>query len=184
MKAKGFVEGIASAFYNEKFSYYSMTEAPKPWMHPYNAFQISFGQTLLGLMGIVHPQVTDKIDKKASIIAVELNVDELSKIAKMLPQYREPSKFPSVTADLSYLIASEVPYSAFQSMVETLALPFLESYELVGIYQDPAWKKQKSVTIRFVFCSQERTLESEEVQALVNRLIEAGEKMGAQVKDN
>ncbi|MFR2464490.1 MAG: hypothetical protein ACLTA1_01685 [Clostridia bacterium] len=118
-------------------------------------------QTLLGLMGIVHPQVTDKIDKKASIIAVELNVDELSKIAKMLPQYREPSKFPSVTADLSYLIASEVPYSAFQSMVETLALPFLESYELVGIYQDPAWKKQKSVTIRFVFCSQERTQRGE-----------------------
>ena len=111
-------------------------------------------------------------------------MDELSKIAKMLPQYREPSKFPSVTADLSYLIASEVPYSAFQSMVETLALPVLARYEWVGIYQDPAWKKQKRVTIRVVFCSQERTLESEEVQALVNRLIEAGERMGAQVKDN
>lgn len=135
-------------------------------------------------MGIVHPQVTEKIDKKASIVAVELNVDVLSKIAKAMPQYGEPSKFPSVTADLSYLIASEVPYSAFQSMVETLELPYLESYELVGIYQDPAWKRQKSVTIRFVFCSQERTLESEEVQTLVNRLIEAGEKMGAQVKDN
>ena len=111
-------------------------------------------------------------------------IGKQGKIAKAMPQYGEPSKFPSVTADLSYLIASEVPYSAFQSMVETLELPYLESYELVGIYQDPAWKRQKSVTIRFVFCSQERTLESEEVQTLVNRLIEAGEKMGAQVKDN
>ena len=136
----------------------------------------------MGVLGVVHPKVMDKIDKKSSAVAVELDMGLLSQLKITLPAFREPSRFPSITSDLSFIVPADMPYQSFRTMIQDLHLDLLESVQLVDIYQDASWENKKSVTIRFTFTSMERTLEAQEVAACVDQLIEAGRAIGAEVK--
>ncbi len=180
--AKSFLETVAKTVQNQPFAYETMEGDAPAWMHPYNAFSVSRGGQRIGVLGVVHPQVVGRIDKKGAVIGVELDMDLLSRYETMYPVYKEPSRFPGITSDISFIVPADMPFSRFKDMIEALHLQYLESYQLVDIYQDEAWENEKSVTLRFVFCSMERTLESEEVAALTQRLIEAGEAIGAVVR--
>ena len=77
---------------------------------------------------------------------------------------------------------AETTYDTFDQMVDGLGLENLEKVELVDIYQDASWTDKKSVTLRFTFTSMERTLEAAEVAEAMDKLIEAGKAIGAEVK--
>ena len=133
-------------------------------------------------MGVVHPKVMDKIDKKGAAVAVELDMGLLSQFKITLPAFHEPSRFPSISSDLSFIVPSDMRYQRFADMIRETRPEHLESVQLIDVYQDPAWKDRKSVTIRFTFTSMERTLEAQEVASAMEQLVKAGEKIGAEVK--
>ena len=106
----------------------------------------------------------------------------LSQAEIVLPTFKEPSRFPSISNDLSFIVPAETTYDTFDQMVDGLGLEHLEKVELVDIYQDASWTDKKSVTLRFTFTSMERTLEAAEVAEAMDKLIEAGKAIGAEVK--
>ena len=179
---KVFLESIAQIIHNHPFTYEAVTE-PTSWMHPYNSYQVIRDGETMGVMGVVHPKVMEKIDKKSAAVAIELDMGLLSQEAIVLPAFREPSRFPSITGDLSFIVPTDTSYRTFTDMVAGLHLNNLENMQLVDIYQDPAWEGKKSVTIRFTFTSMERTLEAAEVNEAMEKLIEAGRGIGAEVKN-
>ncbi len=179
--AKILLETIAQTMHNRSFTYEAVTE-PASWMHPYNSYSVLRDGEKMGVMGVVHPKVMDKIDKKGAAVAVELDMGLLSQLKITLPAFREPSRFPSITGDLSYIVPTDTRYQTFINMIDELNLEHLESVQLIDIYQDPSWTDKMSVTIRFTFTSMERTLEAQEVSACMDQLVAAGQKIGAEVK--
>ncbi|MCR5004920.1 MAG: phenylalanine--tRNA ligase subunit beta [Clostridiales bacterium] len=180
-RAKILLESIGQIIHNKSVAYQAVTE-PLSWMHPYNSYQILRDGEPVGVMGVVHPKVMDKIDKKGAAVAIELDMGTLSQADIVLPTFKEPSRFPSISNDLSFIVPAETTYNTFNQMVDTLDLQNLEKVELVDIYQDPTWTDKKSVTLRFTFTSMERTLEAAEVAEAMDKLIEAGKAIGAEVK--
>ena len=179
-KAKAICESIAAEVKGVKFTYRPADEAEvKEWAHPYNSFVVSLNDDPIGLIAVVHPTVAAKIEKKAAAVAVELNMDKIYPLAKILPQFREPSRFPSITSDVTFIVNAEVPYSEFERVIGNIPNEHLASMDLVGIYVDQALTGKKSVTVRFTFTSNERTLEMNEVLDYVATYREAMKEIGA-----
>ena len=155
----------------------------KEWAHPYNSFVVSLAGVPVGLIAVVHPTVASKIEKKAAAVAVELNMDQIYPLVKVLPQFREPSRFPSITSDVTFIVDAETADSEFERVIGSIQNEHLASTDLVGIYVDQALTGKKSVTIRFTFTSNDRTLEMNEVLAYVAAYREAMKEIGAVVID-
>ena len=130
-----------------------------------------------------------KIDKKAVIVCAELDMDLFAAAPAQPMQYEEPSRYPGVEVDLTLLVPQDVPFAALLEAVRggvgggavkalelELVTPAplegeLRAVKLVDTYAEPG-QRQESVTVRLEFCSDERTLAGDEVQAEVNAALE------------
>ena len=96
-------------------------EATHSYQHPKNLNEIYCDGVKLGCIGIVNSVVSKKIDKKASIVFAEIDVEEFAKITNASISYEEPSRFPGIDIDLSFLSNS------FISLLVLYCCPFIIS---------------------------------------------------------
>ncbi len=170
-KAKEITESIGRLLRGVSFEYRRIEDKDaREWQHPYNAFAVSVGGKDIGTIAVVHPTVMQQIEKKAAAVALEINLDAIYPMKGEELKFDEPSRFPSSTNDITFIVGSEVPYSAFVKVIEDNPSPLMTDYSLIGIYKDAALTMKKSVTIRFTFSSKERTLEASEVQEAADEL--------------
>lgn len=168
MKAKEMCQCIARLIKGVSFSYRNAADyEKKEWQHPYNAFIVEHEEKTMGTIAVVHPSVMNRMDKKACAVALELNMDAIYPMLRELPHYSQPSRFPEITSDVSYIVDDSVRYADFERIIADNPSPFLRKYELIGIYYDEKDTGKKSVTIRYTFGSLERTLTSSEVSDAV-----------------
>ena len=180
-RARRIVETLGEVLRNTAFSY-QRKDADKPWQHPYNTFEVSWQGQSLGEIAVVHPSVSGRIDKKGTAVAIELDMGSLCAVKTAALSFEEPSRYPEIVNDISFQVTEETAYEEFARRIDEMNCPVLTGYSLVAIYRDPEKKGTKSVTIRFVFCSRERTLSGEEVQACTEAIIEKMKEIGAEVK--
>ncbi|MBQ2201675.1 MAG: phenylalanine--tRNA ligase subunit beta, partial [Clostridia bacterium] len=64
------------------------------WEHPANTAAILLDGKTIGTMSTVHPEIAAEIDKKASLVTLELDMDALAEIKEADLKYREASRFP------------------------------------------------------------------------------------------
>ena len=146
---------------------FSKLEAAYGYQHPKNLNAIVCDGINLGEIGIVHPAVSKKIDKKASIVYAELDVAKISEIENAGIHYEEASKYPSMEVDLTFVSDS---YAPIKAVIESVESPILKKTKVVDIYSG---EDGKAITIRLVFSSMDRTLTREEVQAVADEIISA-----------
>ena len=120
----------------------------------------------LGNMGIVHPTVSKKIDKKASIVFMEIDVDLLSEIKNESIMYVEPSRFPEMEIDLSFITDKFEPIG---EAIKNQNCELIKKVSVTDTYEDEAGK---SITVRMLFSHNERTLTREEVMEVANKIID------------
>jgi len=151
-------------------------EATHSYQHPKNLNTIYCGGRLIGEMGIVNAQVSKKIDKKANIVFAEIDVEEFAKIANKSIAYSEPSRFPGIEIDLSFMSEKFFPIS---EAIKNANSPLIKSVGVVDTYTDD---NGKSITVRILFSHPEKTLTKEEVSETVNAIITELEKSGIMLK--
>ncbi len=137
--------------------------------HPTNFNKIFIDNREIGRISIVHPVVGKSIDKKANIVFAEIDVDEFAQATDMGITYSEPSKFPPIDYDLSLVIPSGVLFDSLKESWKGLGEDILKNVKIVDTYDAG---EIHSITIRFEFSSNERTLSSAEVQEIMDKVIE------------
>ncbi len=120
----------------------------------------------LGIMGIVHPTVSGKIDKKASIVFMEIDVKEFAKLKNESIAYCEPSRFPEMEIDLSFVSDSFAPIG---EAIKNQNCDLIKKVTVTDTYEDEAGK---SITVRMLFVHNERTLTRDEVMEVANKIID------------
>lgn len=151
-------------------------EAESNYKHPRNLNRIIVDGKEIGEIGIVHPVVSKKIDKKASIVFAELDVNLLAEIENASIQYEEPSKFPTMDMDLSFISDKFAPIAR---AIENAKCPLIKKVEVTDVYEDD---NSKSITTRITFAHPERTLTREEVQAVSDSIIDDLKSKGISLK--
>ena len=151
-------------------------DATLSYEHPRNLNEISCDGVVLGKIGVVHPTVSKKIDKKASIVFAEIDVPLFTEIADAGIHYEEPSKFPNMEIDLSFVSETFAPIG---KAIENANCPLIKKVEVTDTYRD---ENGKSITTRITFSNPEKTLTTEEVMEVANGIIDALSKDGIALK--
>ena len=136
--------------------------------HPVNLNSIVLDGKEIGTIGIVHPNVGRKIDKKACIVFAELDVQAFAESETAPIIYEEPSKFPPIDYDISVVIPKGVLFSDMAKCWANEGKGILKSAKIVDSYDTDMFHSE---TVRFEFSSNERTLSSVEVQEIMDAVI-------------
>lgn len=155
---------------------WTKVEATHSWQHPKNVAAIACDGVVLGHIGVAHPVVGKAIDKKAAIVFAEIDVDVLAGVAADRIAYREPSRFPGMEQDLTFMAET---YAPIAEAIKAANSPLVQKVAVVGTYTDEAGK---SITVRIFFSHAERTLTREEVQAVVDGVVADLEQKGIVLK--
>ena len=153
-------------------------QAEYPYQHPVNLNRVFCDGVEIGEIGIVYPTVQKKIDKKASIVYAEIDVDAFANIENASIQYIEPSRFPEMEIDLSFISKTFAPISIAIAEAKS---PLVKNVYVTDIYEDEN-DGSKSITTRIVFAHPERTLTKEEVTEVTDKIIATLKKKGIELK--
>ena len=155
---------------------FAPSEASHSYEHPKNLNTILCNGKELGKIGIVHPTVSKKIDKKAAIVFAEIDVRNFSEIKNASIQYQEPSKYPEMEIDVSFVSEKFAPIG---DAIKDANCDLIKSVSVVDTYTD---ENGKSITVRMIFSNPERTLTKEEVMEIVDSIIANLESKGIMMK--
>jgi len=153
------------------------------YVHPVNSAGIKLDNQEVGYLSVLHPKVRDNIDKKLNVAFAEIDISDMEKVDELPLEYKEVSKYPGVTVDLSLLADKSTRYESLSQYIDMYPCQYLKKYYLVDIFEDEKLLPgKKSVTIRFEFVSMERTLESNEVQKMVDGLLAVLNSKGIELR--
>ena len=155
---------------------FEKTEKTHSYQHPKNLNKIFCGGREIGEIGIVNSVVSKKIDKKACIVYAELDMEEISKIKNASIKYEEPSKFPGIDIDLSFVCDK---FSDIKDAIDRANCSLVKGVSVVDTYTDDSGK---SITVRTLFSHPEKTLTKDEVMETVNGIIADLESKGIILK--
>lgn len=160
---------------HKDLSFHAMT-ATHSYEHPKNLNAIVLDGVELGEIGVAHPVVGKNIDKKAAIVFAEIDTEALASIAPAPIVYREPSRFPGMEQDLTFVVNRCQP---ILDAVKAENSPLVQKVTVLGTYSDITGK---TITIRLSFSHPERTLTRDEVQAVVDGVVARLKGQGIELK--
>jgi phenylalanyl-tRNA synthetase beta chain len=146
------------------------------YMHPGVCARVTLADgTLLGEVGELHPGTRDAFDIEVPVFGFELALDRLPPLSPA--QMAEITKYPAVTRDVSFFVASEVPAARVRELIAAADQPLVEEVRVLEDYRDPdkVPAGQKGMLWSLTYRSAERTLTDAEVdaahEAIVDRLL-------------
>lgn len=179
---KGIVENIISTLGIGSVSFIRETE--NPVFHPGKTASLNIKKDKVGVLGEVHPDVTDNYGVDARCYIAELNLDLLYSYANTEKKYKELPKFPAVTRDMALLLDESILVQEIEEIVAKQGGSMLESVKLFDIYrgkQIPEGKK--SVAYNITYRVPGKTLTDEEVNKVHDKIVRTLEnKLGAQLR--
>ena len=148
--------------------------------HPVNTFDVLVEGVRVGYLSVPHPTVCENIDKKCAVAFFELRTEAFASVLAAVTKYAVPSKFPAIeidvtfTADVGAIVFPELVAKAKSAAGDLLADMWLKDvYTQDGI---------SAVTLRFAFCSAERTLTKQELAPATEAIAESFAEFGMKVK--
>lgn len=155
-------------------------EATHDYEHPVNLNAVMIDGKEIGRMGLVHPTVSKNIDKKASIVFAEINVVDFTGCENGAIEYVEPSKFPSITYDISVEVPDGMFFEKLAECWKNETKGLLKDTRIVDTYDTDT---VHSITIRFEFSSSECTLLLSAVQEIMDKVIANLKNLGITLRN-
>ena len=141
-----------------------------PALHPGQSAQIMTKTETVGWMGMLHPQLEEKLGLEQPVYLFELDMTWL--MQRVLPKYQAISRFPAIRRDLALLVNKDVLASALEQAVQKVAVPQLIGWNLFDVYTGKGIaEEQKSVALSLILQDFSRTLEDAEVNRIVETVI-------------
>jgi len=136
--------------------------------HIYQTAQVLQNGVVLGELFRLHPEVEEKYGLPSTFLC-ELDFSKLSyglKIAK------KRSKYQASFRDLSLLMPKDMPYEKVKNLIQTSEIPNLIRFYPVDRYIDKELGDAMSLSLRFVLQSNEKTLEEDDITAVMDKILE------------
>jgi len=138
----------------------------------------------IGELGEYRTQVRKNLKLPPFVAGFELDLRQLLKLLSSDSPYVALPRYPKVEQDISLRLAEDLSYGKlFDFLQQNVVTPAKSAFWFapLDIYQDEKDKTHKHVTLRFSIASYERTLTSEEVNGLLDKVAAlAKSKLGAE----
>jgi len=148
----------------------------QPSEHPDLALatEVLSGNRSIGFAGQLSAARTSTIDAPDAIFVAELHVDLVLSALGLPKTFHDIDRFPAVTRDIAMFVPEELSHAKILRVIENPQEPLLERVHLFderrkGVGFPPG---QKSLAYRLTYRERSRTLTSEEVTAVHDRIKE------------
>ena len=113
-------------------------------------------------IGVIDHLYTKQISE-TDVIGFEFNLMKFKSIQKK-KKIILPSIFPFAERDLNLLIPKDLPFKDISYAIKSINTPYLKRFEVIDLFEDEnLGSKNKSITIRFVLQSKDKSLTDEEI---------------------
>jgi phenylalanyl-tRNA synthetase beta chain len=166
--AKSLVEEILSMSSGHIQAEFIATQ--KTIFHPGQCASIVVEGNEIGVVGAIHPQFEKPLGLNGRTYAFEINVADIE--ARNLPLAQAISKFPAIRRDLALTVLESVETGKLLKSIENIGISELVGINLFDVYTgDGIDKGEKSLALSIWLQSVDKTLEDQEIQDTVDRVI-------------
>ncbi|PJE77202.1 phenylalanine--tRNA ligase subunit beta [Candidatus Uhrbacteria bacterium CG10_big_fil_rev_8_21_14_0_10_48_16] len=146
------------------------SEQPESWQHPVRQARVLVDGVVVGTIAEVDPQKAEALGLDHRVSVFELNLNAFADLPEPLVQYEPVMVHPASERDLAFVVDERVAYGAIEEKVQGHS-PFLKQIELFDVYRGKGVEEgKKSLAVHFIFRSADRTLESKEVDAEIQKI--------------
>lgn len=139
--------------------------------HPYQSALLYMDNKLLCIFGKLHPNFTKSL-KLNDVYYAEMILDVLKDAKASKVKAPVLNKYPSVSRDISLLLKEDVKASDLISAIKKAGGHLVKSCDVFDVYQGEHIEKgYKSVSLNIVYEDKEKTLKSEDVNTLHEKLL-------------
>ena len=157
--------------------------ANKVFLHPGRQANIIYKDCVIGYLGEVHPQVCDNYDIKTKVYVAVLDMPNVEPFATFDRKYEGIAKYPAVTRDISMVVPKEILVGQIEAIIKQRGGKILEGYQLFDVYEGSQIKEGfKSVAYSITFRDKERTLEDNDVNASMKKILNGLESLGIELR--
>lgn len=177
--AKGAVESLLDALRLTKVRFKVAEPEQYPWLQPGRAAEVLSQGEVIGWVGNIHPANLQKVGVDVPVVAFELSVEHLLRLAKKELPYVDVPTLPGVTHDLAIVVDEDVTYEQLVQRITSAGGKLLADVRLFDVYRDRVrvGEGKKSIAFSLTYRAADRTLTSEEVEKahekLVNKVLRA-----------
>lgn len=158
-------------------------EAGREYLHPGRQANVIYGNTVIGYIGEVHPEVSDNYDLGERTYVAVLDLAVVAEMASFDRKYKGIAKFPAVSRDLSMVMKKDVLVGSVEKIIEKRGGKILESYNLFDLYEGEQIKEGfKSVAYTLSFRAIDRTLEDKDIQPVMDKILKDLSEMGIELR--
>ena len=143
--------------------------------HGGRSAEIKADHTEIGIIGEINPLILTNFDIHQRVAIFEIDYAALQERADAEREYAPLRKYPTVQRDLSMRVPDGVRVDDLLQDIQSAGGPIVLDTDLFDVYDDEEGQNQ-SMAFRIVFGADDRTLESKEVDAVMERIIAALEK--------
>lgn len=139
-------------------------------LHPGQSAALIKDGKEVGVMGKLHPSLVKPMDVSGDVYLFQIRQDAL--LTMDVPCAQGISRFPEVQRDLAFVVDETVTVQALLDAVMMVESDILQSVELFDIYRGQGVSEdQKSVAVTLKIQHPTRTLQDEEVDALIEEVL-------------
>ena len=137
----------------------------------------------LAVLGLIQQDLAREYKLRQAVWVAEIDFERLREFPLCSRKYQAISRFPAVERDFSLVLPDELPYARLSSAIAGLELEEIRGFRPVDRFRGGAIPaRHHSLLLRVTFQSQTRTLTSEEIGGLSQRLLTALQELGANLR--
>jgi phenylalanyl-tRNA synthetase beta chain len=183
---KNIVSNLLQDLVGEADIKFLATESIIAWSDQEKKCLIFLNNKEVGFLAKVSEEVKSKNKIKKEVSVSEININSLLLALSGLKEkkYKAIPKFPPINRDLAFVIEEKILYNDIEEEIKKFD-PLITRVELFDVYSgDKLEKTKKSLAFHISYQSSEKTLTSQEVDNIQEKLIDhLKNKFSAQIRD-
>ena len=168
---KGWVENLLADLGAAKPHF--VQERLNPSYHPGRCARVFVGETEIGVLGQIHPQVASNYGVDAELYCAELRFDALLSVKGGIPVFKPLPRFPAVTRDIAVVCGAEVPVGDMTEAILAGGGQYLKDCTLFDVYTGHHIAEgMKSVAFSLTMRAEDQTLTDEHAEETVKKVLQ------------
>ncbi|QBY43082.1 phenylalanine--tRNA ligase subunit beta [Arsenophonus nasoniae] len=143
-----------------------------PALHPGQSAGIYLNNNYIGYVGVIHPELENKLDLNGRTLVFELLWDTVAE--RVIPKANMISRFPANRRDIAVVVPEEVATADVLAECKKIGINHIVGINLFDVYCGKGVAEgYKSLAISLILQDTNRTLEEEEIAATVDKCVAA-----------
>lgn len=178
-EAKAIAAGLIEKLRIKNFKLIPATDNLPPYAHPGRSMKIEVDGKDAGLIFEVHPEAAQAFEFTGNAAIFDMDLNILFDAEKNPVKFKELQKYPEVPFEISVVTDKKTYSETILNIVNKSDKNRITDAKVISVYEGAQLPDdKKSVSIKIIFASKEKTLEPAEIDELQKKVITALNKEG------